>query len=230
MSKSFVLYLASSCLALATVTGCSGEPLSRSGAGTDPVTLTAAWGQGPSGIGGDVLGHLIDGTRDAAVRVVDGGSPKAPDTMEERHGVEKLLSGKADITVVRAGVLQLLGADSLAPLGAPFVVTNNDQAAAIAADPELSQQLMSGLDELGLVGLGLVPGGLRHPFGFGTEALLGARDYRDQVINVREDAGAQAMLMDNSAPGRTTRSTASESMRPASGCGGWKSRSNRSVR
>ena len=53
---------------------------------------------------------------------------------------------------------------------------------------------MSGLDELGLVGLGLVPGGLRHPFGFGTEALLGADDYRDQVINVREDAGAQAML------------------------------------
>ena len=229
MSKSFVLYLASSCLALATVTGCSGEPLSRSGAGTDPVTLTAAWGQGPSGIGGDVLGHLIDGTGDAAVRVVDGGPPKAPDTMEERHGVEKLLSGKADITVVRAGVLQLLGADSLAPLGAPFVVTNNDQAAAIAADPELSQQLMSGLDELGLVGLGLVPGGLRHPFGFGTEALLGAA-----TTATRSSTCARTLVRKpcsrSSAPGRTTRSTASESMRPASGCAGWNCRSNRSVR
>ena len=181
-------------LVLATLSACSDEPLSRTGTDVDPVTLTAAWGQGPTGIGGDVLGFLIDGTGDTAVRVVEGDPPRAVDTAEERHGVEALLSDKGDITVVRAGVLQMLGADSLAPLGAPFVVTNNDQADAIAADTELSEQLMSGLDELGLVGLGLVPGGLRHPFGYGTEALVGADDYRDQAINVREDAGAEAML------------------------------------
>ena len=82
------------------------------------------------------------------------------------------------------------------------MVTNNDQAAAIAADAELSEQVLSGLDDIGLVGLGLVPGGLRHPFGFGTEALLGADDYRDQVINVREDAGVQAMLKETRRPSR----------------------------
>ena len=32
---------------------------------------------------------------------------------------------------------------------------------------------MSDLDGLGLVGLGLVPGGLRHPFGYGAEAAAG---------------------------------------------------------
>ena len=50
MSKPFrSLCLASLTLALATLTACSGEPLSRTGATTDPVTLTAVWGQGPTG-------------------------------------------------------------------------------------------------------------------------------------------------------------------------------------
>jgi hypothetical protein len=182
------------CLVLATVSACTGEPLSRAGATAEPVTLTAVWGQGPTGIGGDVLRQLIDGTDGAAVTVAEGARPQVGDMREERHGVEVLQAGDADITVVRAGILQELGAGSLAPLGVPFVVTNNDQAAAIAADADLSEQLMSGLDDLGLVGLGLVPGGLRHPFGFGTDPLLGAGDYQGEVINIREDAGVQAIL------------------------------------
>ncbi len=182
------------CLLLAGVTACGDAPLSRTGTPTDPVTLRAVWGQGPTGIGGDVLGELTDGTASSAVRVAVGGPPNVGDTSAERHAVESLMAGEADITVVRAGVLQLLGADSLAPLSAPFVVTNNEQAAAIAADAELSEQLLSGLDEVGLVGLGLVPGGLRHPFGYGSSPLRGAPDYRGQIINVREDAGIQAML------------------------------------
>ena len=36
------------CLVLATLSACTGEPLSRTGTSADPVTLTAAWGQGPS--------------------------------------------------------------------------------------------------------------------------------------------------------------------------------------
>ena len=181
-------------LSLVTVAGCGAQPLSRSGTSTAPVTLTAAWGQGPTGIGGDVLGRLIDDTDDATVRVEEGDRPRVSDTREEWHGVEDVQSGDADVTVVRAGLLQLMGADSLAPLGVPFVVTNNDQAAAIAADADLVEQLMGDLDEIGLVGLGVVPGGLRHPFAFGDEPLLGAADYADTVINVREDAGVAAML------------------------------------
>lgn len=194
MSRSFgSRCLASVALALATLTACTGEPLSRTGATTDPVTITAVWGQRPSGIGEDVLAQLIRVTDDSAVHVAVG-PPSAGDASEERHAVESLQAGDADITVVRAGLLQQLGAGSLAPLGAPFVVTNNDQAAAIAADPELSEQLLSGLDDIGIVGLGMVPSGLRHPFGYGTKPLVAADDYRDQFINIREDAGVQAIL------------------------------------
>jgi hypothetical protein len=193
MTTTRVLPLAALALAT-TLASCGGQPLSRSGTTTEPVTLTAAWGQGPTGVGGDVLRQLIDGTVDAPVRVEEGGRPRVGDTAEERHGVEDVMAGKADFTVVGGGLLQLVGAESLAPVGVRFVFTNNDQAAAVAADDELSERLMSDLEALGLMGLGLVPGGLRHPFAFGTEPLLGAGDYEDTVINVREDAGVLAIL------------------------------------
>lgn len=182
-------------LALASVmlAGCS-EPLARTGETTAPVTLNAVWGQGPTGIGGDVLDQLVKGTEDAAARVVMLGSATTGDDAEERHAVEAVRAGRADLTVVRAGVLELIGAASLAPLGAPFVVTNNEQAAAIAADSELTSQLLAGLEDIDLVGIALVPGGLRHPFGYGDTPLLGPVDYDGQVLNVREDAGVQAIL------------------------------------
>lgn len=181
-------------ITLASLAGCGSEPLSRTGTTTTPVTLTAAWGQGPTGVGGDILARLVEGTADGAVRVVSPLPPDVEDTAAERHAVEAVLAGEADMTVVRAGLLDLLGAASLRPLGAPFSVTNHDQAVAISSDPELSADLLSGLAGIGLVGLGLVPGGLRHPFAFGSSPLLGPEDYRGKVINVREDAGVRAML------------------------------------
>ena len=71
--------------------------------------LEAVWGQGPTGIGGDVLAQLIHVTDGAAVRVTVDGAPRSGDAAEERHAVEGLLAGKGDVTVVRAGLLQMLG-------------------------------------------------------------------------------------------------------------------------
>ena len=88
------------------------------------------------------------------------------------------------------------------------MVTNNDQAAAIAADPELAQQLMGGLGKLGLVGLGLVPGGLRHPFAFGSRPLLGAERLHATRSSTCARTQACRPCWTSSAPSRTTASTA----------------------
>ena len=108
--------------------------------------------------------------------------------------VELLTTGAADIGVIRSGELVTAGASSLSGLQAPFVVTNNQQAAAIAADP-IADKAMADLAKINLVGLALVPGGLRHPFGYGDKPLLGASDFRTATINTRSnDAGVAAMM------------------------------------
>ncbi len=95
---------------------------------------------------------------------------------EEFDALEALAAGEVDLTVVRALALAQRGAASIAVLQTPLLVISPEHADNVAADP-VAENLMADLDELGLRGLALVPGGTRHPFGY-RQALYGATDYR----------------------------------------------------
>lgn len=177
-------------LSLAGLVACSSAP-SRSGSAAAPVTITSGFGQGSGSVGSDVLEHLADVTSDAAVSVQRPVANTGTVT-EELDAVAAMRAGDFDLTVVRADTLATAGADSLAVLQTPFLVTSEVQAARVAADP-VAEDLMAGLDELGLIGLALVPGGLRHPFGY-REPLLGPDDYADATINVRPGDGIAALV------------------------------------
>jgi TRAP-type C4-dicarboxylate transport system substrate-binding protein len=183
--------------ALATVTtlalaGCD-SPLGRSGSVTDPVHLTTVWAVGPGGVGGDVLQDIVESTTGKEISLdAPVANPQADPNDDDGSALDYLRAGKADLGVVRADRLVSAGVTTLAPLTAPLVVTNNEQAAKIADDP-ISSKMMAGLDTVGLVGLAVVPGGLRHPFGYGR-ALLGPEDYRGAAINTRPGSGVDAMV------------------------------------
>ncbi len=174
------------------LTGC-GAPPTRTGATAQPVTLKPATGGGP-GVGNDVMDALALVTTHGSVHVAD-----PPDADQMTAGADKTLDlltiGAADIGVIRSGALAAAGATSLKGLQAPFVVVNNEQAAAIAADT-VAETAMADLPKIHLVGLALVPGGLRHPFGYGDKPLLGPADYRSATMAVPnvQDAGVQAMM------------------------------------
>ena len=177
--------LASIALAGSLVAAC-GEPAGRTGSGTNPVSVNA-YEAGPD----ELLGQLASDTADSAVSVVPVARP-ADDGDEDDVALDALAAGDVDLALLRSGRLTKEGAESLAPLGAPFLVTNDDQAIAIARD-EVTEDLFADLPKIGLVGLGMMPMGVRHPFGYG-EPLVGAEDYASQTINVRVDAGVEAIL------------------------------------
>ena len=194
-----------------TLLAACGEPAGRTGAGTDPVSLTA-YEAGPD----EFLGRLTTGTVNSAVAIATVPNPNANGD-GDTAALAALASGDLDLALIRSGRLTTEGAASLAPLGAPFLVTNNDQAIAIARDP-VTEDLFADLPKIGLVGLGLVPMGVRHPFGYG-EPLLGAEDYAGQTINGRVDAGVEAMLdaldarLDTSGDAERTRKVESGELR-----------------
>jgi TRAP-type C4-dicarboxylate transport system substrate-binding protein len=179
-------------LIAALLTGC-GNPSTRTGATAQPVTLRPATGGGP-GVGNDVMDALAVATKEGSVHVA---APPDADQMTPGadRTLELLTTDAADIGVVRSGALVAAGAGSLKGLQAPFVVVNNEQAAAIAADA-IADTAMADLSRVHLVGLALVPGGLRHPFGYGSKPLLGASDYRSAAIAVPivQDSGVEAMM------------------------------------
>ena len=178
-------------LTAALLTGCSA-PATRTGATTDPVTLKPATGGGP-GVGNDVMDALAAMTVKGTVHVADPGVADQVTPGADRT-LDLLAAGSADIGVVRSGVLVTAGATSLRGLQAPFVITNNEQAAAVAADP-MAETAMADLEKIHLVGLALVPGGLRHPFGYGAKPIVRATDFQGATINTRaDDAGVSAMM------------------------------------
>lgn len=168
-----------------TLTAC-GTPAGRTGTGPDPVTLKA-----PEAASDSLFGELATDTASAAVRVSLTPAP-TNDGTQDTVTLDRLKTGEFDLALVRAGRLEDEGARSLTPLGTPFLVTNDDQARAIAADPRASD-LYSGLPAIGLVGIGLVSDGVRHPFGY-TTPLRAANDYRGAVINSPVDASATRII------------------------------------
>jgi hypothetical protein len=58
---------------------------------------------------------------------------------------------------------------------------------------DLVEEMLTGLEAVGVVGLTLVPEGLRHPFGF-QQPLLGPDDYQDGVIRAPHSAVTTAMF------------------------------------
>jgi C4-dicarboxylate-binding protein DctP len=69
---------------------------------------------------------------------------------------------------------------SLQALQAPFLVSSEDLVEQVVQS-ELAGELLAGLDQAGVVGLALLPEGLRHPVGF-SHPLLRLEDFSGATI------------------------------------------------
>ena len=181
------------CVAL-VLSACAGPP-ARSGRDADPVVLRTMYGNGPGGVGADVLEELVRASSGSPV-VLGAGTqlPSATQSEDEEGGtLAALRAGQADLSVIRADRLVGAGAVSLTPLQLPLLIEAPEHAARVAADP-VAAALMADLDRIGLVGLALVPGGARHPFTHGANAFRAPADYRGEVVNTRVGPGIEAIV------------------------------------
>jgi TRAP-type C4-dicarboxylate transport system substrate-binding protein len=93
----------------------------------------------------------------------------------ERGVVEDVRAGKSDLGVVGVRVWDTLGVTSFQALIAPFLVDSLELEQGVLESP-LAVRMLDGVDRGGVVGVALLPGPLRMPFGY-TRALVGRRDY-----------------------------------------------------
>ena len=98
----------------------------------------------------------------------------------DQKTAQQVIDGEADLGFIPARAWDTLGVTTLQALQAPFVVTSDDALDAVVSDP-VAEQMLAGLTELGVTGLGLFPEGLRHPAGFG-EPLLAPADFAGAAI------------------------------------------------
>jgi TRAP-type C4-dicarboxylate transport system substrate-binding protein len=100
---------------------------------------------------------------------------ETPLGVQESNLVALVRDGKAQLAIVPTRAFDFQGITSFQALQAPFLTTT-ETGMNRATTGTVARQLQSGLPKLGLTGLGLVPEGLRRPFGF-KHALVAPADF-----------------------------------------------------
>jgi TRAP-type C4-dicarboxylate transport system substrate-binding protein len=118
------------------------------------------------------VGELSDGN--LRIEVVDEWGNSAPDA--EQQVVRAASSGEVDLGWVGTRVFDTLGVESFQALTAPMLVDSYALENAVI-ESGIAEEMMQGLDELGVVGLGVLPDGLRKPIGV-SGPILGPADWR----------------------------------------------------
>jgi TRAP-type C4-dicarboxylate transport system substrate-binding protein len=100
----------------------------------------------------------------------------------EQRTVEEVRSGRVDLGIVGARVWDTLGVRSFQALLTPFLVDSLELERRVLEGP-LAVRMLVRLEDAGVVGIALLPGPLRRPFGH-ANALVSVSDYKGRTIGV----------------------------------------------
>jgi TRAP-type C4-dicarboxylate transport system substrate-binding protein len=125
---------------------------------------------------GSIKIELVENTRD-------------PDINIEQQYIEDAKANRFDLVQVAARAWDVAGVNVFRPFVAPFLITNYDLEQAVIASPTADAAL-AGLAPVGLVGIALVPGGMRHPVG-STKPILALADLAGAHVAIVPSGVAQ---------------------------------------
>ena len=136
-------------------------------------------------------GHAVGGS--ITVEPVFDAGADTPEGFEA--GVAGLVQrGDADLGLAASRAWDLAGVTSLQALQAPFLITDDALAAAVAASP-IADDLLAGMTDAGVTGLALWPEDLRHPFSFVPgEPLVHPDDFVGDSILVQPSALSRQLV------------------------------------
>ena len=175
---------------LAALGGCALGGGERVGGGPDAdtsvVTMVTPFGRNGDSELVDEVSRLSDGRLE--LRVV---ATEHTGTDYEAATIRDVLDGSTDVAMVGARAWDEFDAPGISALGAPFLVDSY----ALQERVLTSDLVHTMLQELpsGLVGIGILPGPLRRPFGM-AHALAAPSDFRDLEIGTQQSDVADATM------------------------------------
>jgi TRAP-type C4-dicarboxylate transport system substrate-binding protein len=154
----------------------AGGPVSK------PVVLTLADGEGDISNAqpfASAVRNLSHGT--LQIKIEGNWRPRDPNY--EPGVIKDVRAGKAQLGITVSRAFDLVGIDSFQALQAPFLIDSYALERQVLSSG-IPATMLAGLRPYGLVGLGVLPGPLRRPLGFGRP-LLAASDYKGARIGTR---------------------------------------------
>jgi TRAP-type C4-dicarboxylate transport system substrate-binding protein len=195
----------------ATACGGSGDD-KAGGEGTGkPVVLTLAVDYQPEA---GELAELVERHSNGSVRIEVRDGWRVGQPRYEERTIGDVRRGRVDLAIVGAPVWDVLGVNAFRGLLAPFLVDSLALERRIL-DVQTRDRLLRSVEPLGLVGLAVLPGGLRRPAGI-SHAIVHPADYRGATIGVIDGGVARATFR---ALGATTKSLPSGTFASVFCCG-----------
>jgi TRAP-type C4-dicarboxylate transport system substrate-binding protein len=187
-SRSAVVVLVS---ALAFAAGC-GSQSDKAGGRKDqkPVVLTMANGNGdPREL--EPFARAVDRLSNGALRLDIKNDWRGGSTTNETGAIGDVRAGKVDLAWAGSRAFHGVGVNSLDPLHAPLLV-NSYPLERKVLESDLVPTMLAGLKPLGVVGLGILPGPLRHPLG--VARLVRPEDYEGKTLAIARSKVAEQTL------------------------------------
>jgi TRAP-type C4-dicarboxylate transport system substrate-binding protein len=107
----------------------------------------------------------------------------------EARTIADVRSGRLEFALVSARAFDTVGVDAFAPMLAPLAVDSLETERRVL-ESGLADRALSAIGRLGLVGVAVLPGDLRHPLGI-TRPLLRPEDFAGALVGVRASAVAK---------------------------------------
>jgi TRAP-type C4-dicarboxylate transport system substrate-binding protein len=196
-------------IAALAAAACGGESGADKAGGGKPVVLRLANINGQLDFTPAVVG-FVDRVRelsggDLRIEPVNDWGDLAADA--EQRVVEDVAAGEVDLGWVGTRVFDTLHVRSFQALTAPMLIDSYALEGAVIQSG-ITEQMLRGLDDLGVAGLGVLPDGLRKPIGV-SGPILGPADWDGITFStVRSDGHADAVRALAATPaqvGRTAR-------------------------
>jgi TRAP-type C4-dicarboxylate transport system substrate-binding protein len=150
--------------------GCSGGDKAGGSGGT--VTLRLATQDEPEATASQQIKEFARQVRrlsDGRLRIHVGWEANGTDPRHlrafDQKTAQKVIDGKYELALVPSRAWDVLGVKSLQAIQAPFLVNSDALLDKVASD-RVADKMLAGLDDVGVVGLALLPEALRHPVGF----------------------------------------------------------------
>lgn len=173
---------------VAVLTGCtSTDGGTKAGGGAAPVTLRMGTDDIPGRPAADQIDEFARQVAELSggKLVIEPTWGAAGDTGGDdwdQKVARMVVAGELEMGMIPARTWDTEGVNSLRALNAPFLITSDELAAAVATS-DAASTMLAGLDTVGVTGLALLPEGLRHLFAF-TDPLLTPEDFTGQLIRV----------------------------------------------
>jgi TRAP-type C4-dicarboxylate transport system substrate-binding protein len=168
-------------VAAAACGGSAGDKAGGAAPDSKPVVLTA--GEHDPSHGAAQFAAAVEKRSGGAIRINVNSAWDSEWVDAERRTVEDVRTGKLDLGVVGARVWDTLGVTSFQALLAPFLVDSLGLERRVLESP-LPARMLSGVRRAGVVGVAVLPGALRRPFGY-LRPLVGPGDYKGARLGVK---------------------------------------------